>query len=543
MSGRALAGAVALCVATAALCVVRPPLLFDKDAVHYLALGAALARGDGYASGMHFVHDLLQPPLYPLLVALLMKLGLPVVVAGVAVMLGAQAATVVALVGIHRAAWGRGAGYTALAAALSTNVALGAHLTLEPLFVCALAWGFRLAVASLRRDRLAPAAGAGLALGLGLLTRSEVVLTIAVVGLLLLAWPSPWRRRLGRAALFGAALGSVALPYGLWMRARLGSFEVLPKVRYNLALPSLVAHMELPPEAGEDAALRLATLGLMPDHRTFVLDHAFAHPEFDPRTVLPQRGAARGERALAFAAHSIERVLADGALRTGFLNPLALGLMALALWSARARGSDGGRRRIAFALAGAAALHALPAIAAGDDFQERYLCATLLFSTPLVGGGAAALADLLARRMRPRVAAALVAATLALVSAGFTLRLASRLGGGPSRWPRMRALEAACRRDLPAGARVLDTHPRAAFLRGATSIALPFARSDEELLDYLAAWHVGYALLDARELRGTGNPVDAALLDPRRWPRGWRLIEELSPGADPIRIVALDGAR
>src|SRR5262245_56238452 len=89
------------------LCIHRPPLLCsDKDAPHYLSLATHLASGAGYQSGYHYFHDLLQPPLYPLLVAFGIKLGASAVRSAMWVCLLAQMVTVIAAAGIHRQLWG-----------------------------------------------------------------------------------------------------------------------------------------------------------------------------------------------------------------------------------------------------------------------------------------------------------------------------------------------------------------------------------------------------------------------------------------------------
>jgi hypothetical protein len=540
MKRYALALAVLLCIAVSAWCFTQPPILFAKDAVHYLSLGTALARGEGYHSGIYLVHDLLQPPLYPLLIALLVKLGSPPVGAAVVIVIAAQAATVVALAGIHRVTFGGGMMFTALAAALSANLALGTSLTLEPLFVCALAWGFRLAVESLDRDHLSRAAGAGLAFGVALLTRSEVIITLTIAIGLFVFWPSSWRRRLLRLAALLGAFAAVALPYGLWMRAHLGHFEILPKVSYNRRVPSLVDHMQVPPNAGEDAAVAIAMVSLMPDHRIFVLDYAFEHPEFDPRTQLPQRTEAHGWLSPRTAALAGRRLLAHAMVRLGFLNPLALFLMLFGACCAMRGSTDAPwkRRLLVLALGGAAALHLLPALLSLEDFQERYVSAAIAFFTPFIGAGAAALAVVLGRRMRG--AQVLAGVLLVAMQGFFVVRSARHQASGPPRWAHLRAVEAACRRSLPAGARVLDPHPRNAWLAGGKSFTMPWAHDLAELTAYLAAWRVDHAVLDGRALAESPNPFDReVLLDPRLWPPSWHLVEEL-PDAGPTRIVRMD---
>ncbi len=527
-------------VLVGAWCIRAVPLLWHQDTCHYLELAASLARGDGYHSALNLFPDLIQPPLYPLALAALIRAGASPVGAATAICLGAAALTAVGLVRLHEALWGaRGRLFAAAVGAASPVLALADGLESEPLFLLLALLALLAAIGALRRRSAAIAALAGLAAGGALLTRPEGVLVAAVLALLLAATGSGLGRA-ARVAAFGLALGAVATPYGLWVRARTGHFEVLPKLRFNRLLADVTA--ALPDEPGVPLAAKemRALNSLMPDHATFILSRAFEDPGFDPRPLFPRVARSAAGRAIDLLRHDRE-VLSDAARRTGLLHPLALALSIAAFVAGTRRARPVETRVGVVALALLAFALLLPALLAGDAYELRFLAGATLFSLPLVAGGATLVADAVARRAgRPLAVEALLATLLFAAFAALTTRLAVTNAGGPASHERSSLITDACRRLLPEGARVVADHARCGWLAHGASLQLPTVDDLGALGDYLAAHRARYLLLDGRTLRRNPSAPVRGLIDPATWPRGWRALATLPPvGGDPLYLVEL----
>ncbi len=554
------ATAAVLCVAIGLLCLRANSILYHADAIQYLSLGRSLAAGTGYHSpGLRFP-VLMQPPLYPLLIAALVRMSLSPVVAAVTVCIGAQALTLWGLLRLHRLLFAeRGLMITAAVACVYPNLAFGALLLLEPVFLCALCWAVYFALSGLLQDRLARLALSGLCLALSFLARPEGILTTAVLLGGILLYPPELGRRALRSAVFLLAVGGTLLPYGLWMRARLHAFDVLTKLRYNLPFADVLEHMDWGPGEERLGGREMrAFWTLMPDRSDFVMNYAFDHPTFDPRTQFPRRvddrGPSGGWRPLL---GGVRAAAADAVGHSGMFHPLALFLLCVGVYAALRRRRQQPREGIAsasglralfrpecrqqwlpplglFSLVG---VHTLPALVSGADYQERYLAASLMFSVPLVAFGAVTLAEAAWRRW-PRLPAAGVSATLAallvLAYGAGTYRLSR---GRPAIMARADALLASCRRVIPAGTRVMEEHARATFLSGNIPYQMPYLRSRDEAADFVSRHGIDYVILDTRDLLRNPSPVNRALADPGTWPAGWRVVVELFSEKDPIRIV------
>lgn len=561
-------GALALCVLCSLYCILRPPILFYEDAVHYLSLGQSLAQGRGFHSDTLRFPDLMQPPLYPALIALLMRLGLSVVTAAVALCVTSHALTVLALGWLSRLCFGaRSVGLTLLIAALYPNLAFGAALVLEPLFLLWLALAVGLFVLSMRssddaRRSILAAAGAGLVLGLALLTRPEAVITTAVLVLLGLLWPAPLGRRLRALGALGLLLALVLLPYGLWLKAQLGVFELIPKVRYNTALADIAGRLRWEPgEESLGGREQRVFFTLMPDSATFVMNHTFEHPGSDPGAYFPLQARGVGQegagRRLVTLLRDAREVLTDGSLRTLSFHPLALLLMGLALVAALRGRAGPGAPQAAGAAATAVArwrsqealltlallllcgLHLGPAVLSGVDYTSRYLAASLLFSVPLVSRGTAPIVDWLRARGAGKGACVLWALVLLGYGLG-TARVARSSAGGPPGWARARAIEGAVAQHIPRGARVLAEHGRYAFLNGGVAIQLPYLRDPPELQAFLARHRVTHALIDSRTLQRNPSRAARALRDPANWPPSFRqlaVVSFIGDQAHPVYLV------
>ncbi len=562
----AVAAAAVLCAVVSVLCVRSAPLLYHNDAVHYVSLAEHLARGQGYRSAVHFFHDLMQPPLFPMLIAAVAPLMGSAAQAAVLVCVLAQVAALLALVRLHRAVWGpSGVLATATVAAVYPNLAFGGALTLEPVFLCLLAWATVAAVAAGRRGSAPHAGVCGLLAGLALLVRPEVVVTVPVLAALLWLWPranetgTGRRRRAVWLLAFGAAVAVVVIPYGLWIESKLGYFEVLPKVRYNIPVADINDHMAWDTDERELIARDQRThYSLMPDRATFVLNRGFVDPTFDPRTMYPRRPdepAAKGTaRAVVQTAVEIAR---EGVAYTGLFNPVLAALLVLGAWRGLRRGRDESahdpaagvgapppgereRRVLAGALVALVACHLGPALVSGDDLEMRYVAASMLFAVPLIGGGAGRVVHIAAARW-PRLSRGgwewIVAASLVVAYGVLTARTLGNLSGGRAIRERTEAVERACNRLVPEGAGIMADKLRFGILRGGRSLHLPYVRSLDELVAYATHHRVDYAILDARTLRKNPSRINRALVDPSAWPPGWTPIAHLFQDDTPIWIA------
>lgn len=553
-----LGGAALCCLVVSLLCVNANLLLHYGDAVQYVSLGQNLAAGHGYRSDTLRFPDLMQPPLYPLLMAALLRLGLvsSAVTAAVAVCSAAQVLTLWGLLRVHLLWLGpRGLGVTAAIACVYPNLGFGGALVLEPTFLCTLIWSLYFLLSGLGTGQIWRLLLAGLGLGLALLVRPEVVLTAAMAVLLVLVWPWPLPRRIaGLAALFVAA-AVVVVPYGLWMRARLGDFEVLPKVRYNLPFADITAHMDWGADQADLGGREQRTFfTLMPDASTFVMNHAFAHRDFDPRPQFPrtQDQASRpGPGILRQLLRSAVGVAVDAAARARALHPLAVVLLLVGVWTGlRGRDPSPWRalrdpdRLVTVALLGLVAGHLLPAVASGADYTSRYLAASLLFSVPLVVRGLIDLSDWLsdslARRTGRADARAILLGLSVLLVGGYASGTSKVSRGDARVMARGRALERAVAQVVPAGARVTEEHGRATYLAGGQPYQLPYLRDVDELRRYLKRHGIRYAIFDTRTLRKNPSAVNRGLVDRRAWPAELELVQELFPDDEPIRIVRVN---
>ncbi|MCS6914179.1 MAG: glycosyltransferase family 39 protein [Myxococcales bacterium] len=541
--------ALVLCLLVSAVCITAAPLLFHADATHYLSLGANLSRGLGYRSNQLVFPDLMQPPLYPVLIALLIPLAGSPLSAAITVCILCQLLTVVALWLCHGLLWGdRDRWISAILGAVSPNIAFGGALLLEPLFVCTLSLSLYAMLRALRSVSMGWALVAGLGLGLSLLSRPEVVVTGAVLVLLCLLWPTRPRRRL---ALAGAVLGGgllCAIPYGLWMRSQLGFFEVLPKIRYNVPFADINAHMAWEPDEARLGTREQRTFfTLMPDRRDFVMNYAFAHPDFDPRPHFPRTREASRQAQWRAVLWSSRAALWDAIVSVGLLHPLTLILIVFGLrrgWRGEAMGFEGEfslrkQKLLVACLTLLTALNLGPAMVSGIDYFARYLAASALLSIPLAAGGVHPLAQATTRLRLGRLGVPLWAGLAAVWHLAGTIHAARAQVSRPEVRERMVAMERLCQKRLPEGARLLAEHPRYAFLRGGYAFQLPYSRSLSELLDYIRIHHIEYALLDSAVLARNPSRVNRALVDPRAWPPGWTVLEEASPGGKPMWLIRL----
>jgi hypothetical protein len=521
------------------------PLLHFQDAVQYLSLAEHLARGDGFRSSVHMYPDLIQPPLYPLLVAAGIRIGLGAVSAASLVTMGALALVILGVVRIHRLLFGvRGQLVTAVIASVGPLAVFGALLALE-LPSCALVvWAAAEAMTPCEAGRRRAMAAGGLA-GLLLLVRPEgIVVSGAVLGTVLLGPWSP-RRRVERLVLAASALALVAIPYGLWVRGHIGVFDVTPKLRYNLLFADVYAHMAWKAgEATAPAREMRAHHSLMPDHTSFVLAWAVEHPGFDPRPMFPRVPALSAARSLLWTARA---VIGDGVKRLAVLHPLAIGCEAVVVAAAIRPSSFAWARVSRWRLAAVACwcgALSLPSLFAGDYYQSRFLLASVALALPIVGGGVALAAGAAAARWGQRAGRLSLlggGAAMALLFAGGARSALATIVGPPSLTERTRVLDEACARWIRSGERVMVDRQRFAFVRGAEAFSIPYVDGLAELDDYARRNRIEAAIFDAPLLRAQPSETLRALARGDRWPVGWQLEAEVLAGTEegPAWIVRI----
>ncbi len=220
---------------------VGKPLTLDEQ--EYLLLGRSLAEGRGYtydapgdpsATGSHFAE---RAPAYPAFVAAVLvssgpttaarvDAGVPAAVKVAQSVLGACAVWLIAIMAWRAAGPTSGVAAAWLSAVYPPLVWISAYLLSETLYVVlalAVVWWLGEAIDRERPASSWPALAAGVAAGVGLLTREAM----AVFLILAVPWLA-WRRRWRTAALLLAGALVVAVPWMARNAAVHGRFVVNP---------------------------------------------------------------------------------------------------------------------------------------------------------------------------------------------------------------------------------------------------------------------------------------------------------------------------
>ena len=232
--GLILAGALAICVLYTLLVAEDIPVI--GDALTYHLLGENIADGKGFERPLHpqlatfqgwepGVPTAEHPPLFPLLIGLLTKLGATTFLAQKLVLCAVGTVTVgfVGLAGREAAGPMAGLFAAGLAAVYPLLWVVDGSLmseTLYGVFVAATLWA---ALRFARRPSLGLAAGLGALVGLAALTRGDALVLVPVL-LIPLAFRAghAWRSRL---TLVAVAVGAFALVLAPWTIRNLTTFE------------------------------------------------------------------------------------------------------------------------------------------------------------------------------------------------------------------------------------------------------------------------------------------------------------------------------
>jgi hypothetical protein len=492
---------LAACVAVAVTggCLATAVLSKFNDAFIYMSIAEHLARGEGYRSSSFMLPELIEPPLYPLLIAAGLLVTRNPFAVTIAIQCGCAALSVVGLVHLHRWLWGdTGWRFTAVVAAFCPALGLAAMLASEPIFCCLLVWSFTLAVAGYHTQKASRVFLSALLAGLSVLARPEgLALTGLIVVMPLFAAGSLARRSANSAIAAGTA-AALLVPYVLFVHSHLGYYTVTPKVVFNLTQAHLLEDIEWQPEElgirSRDARI---TAALMPDHRELVLTEKFLHPEIDVRSLFPLRPHHPWLSLLRSLRGGLRIFVWVGVKRLGILNPLLVALTVLAA----VRGLRATRFNWPMlALIGLIAANLVPSLVRGFIVESRFLAGATLLCAPLVGYGASLLLDLARRRLPStpgwtNASAVGVGLLLAGVSLPPLVALAHESGSGGDS-SAMREEGEACVRLMPQGATIASLNFRCPFLVHGTHFLLPYVQSIGELSSYLDQHAVSYVEVD-----------------------------------------------
>jgi hypothetical protein len=220
-----LAGALAIRVLYTVLVAQDIPVI--GDALTYHLLGANIADGKGFERAAHpelaafenwkpGVPTAEHPPLFPLLVGLVTKLGATGYLAQKLLLCSVGTATVafIGLAGRDLAGPTTGLAAASLAAIYPFLWVVDGSLMSETLYGALLAAGLWLAIRFARRPSLGLAAGLGVLVALAALTRGEGLLLVPLLLVpLAIRAGAAWRSRLTLAAVAVAAFAVVMAPW------------------------------------------------------------------------------------------------------------------------------------------------------------------------------------------------------------------------------------------------------------------------------------------------------------------------------------------
>ncbi|MCC6178053.1 MAG: glycosyltransferase family 39 protein [Chloroflexi bacterium] len=493
----------------------------SPDMVEYVDVARRAAAGEGYLLGIKAYHvggtEVIQdglihrPPLFTLLVAAVLRLGLGLTAAQVMNgAIGALSAALVCVIGTRL--FGRSAGLAAGLLAAASPIALEQQV---PLLTDALATALTLGAVYLLagavdRPRPGPFALAGLVFGLGYLTRPPVLVVMAAVILALVL--SSWGRRcLVRplAALLGGA-AAVCLPITLYSLLALGRLSYSGK-GYLLAV---VSDMD-------------------------VMERGFAAPVPSPFAFISSHLDVVITSILNLAALYARWLF----LEREWMLPLAVAWPFVGLALVRREYPRG-----VWVVLAAATANYLFYVVSWAIWQDRYMLTTLFLLLPFATDGvlrgahlfaatlgARGLSTRLAERLPALILGIVVAVTAVLWSPTFVgqyqghFRYGERPSGtrltdglrwtGPPRWVNDGSLD-----DVIEWARA-DTSPDAvlahgqpwpyAFFTRHPAVLLPYALDDDHLRRFLVEYRVSYLLLDPsdRNRRGYRDQLEALEAD------------------------------
>ena len=226
----ALVAAVAFAIRVLHALLVAPATSGVEDGFWFSQVAHSIAHGDGFTifTGNLFGDDLAtrvtaeHPPLYPLILAAAIKLGITgdEALRALGAPLGALTVILVGLIARRVAGDRAGIAAAALAAVYPLLIAADGALLAETLYAPLIAATLLTALKTVDRPTGARAAALGALTGLAILTRSEAILLLP-----LLIAPAAWLARERRALTLVTATATAALVISPWLIRNASTFD------------------------------------------------------------------------------------------------------------------------------------------------------------------------------------------------------------------------------------------------------------------------------------------------------------------------------
>jgi len=522
--------------------------------IRYVTIAQGILAGHGFAGIDTRFPDLIQPPVFPALLAVWLAVFRDPLFAARSLSIAAGVLLVLPVAALTRRILGRAAARRAafLVAVYPLLIHISGICMTEPtfaLFIALAALCLLSAVEGKREVRNALLAGA--LLGMGFLTRPEGLAYLGAAGAMLFldAWLShrrPVGRALALAALPAAAFLALAAPYWIWLHGETGRWLIAPKALLSQVHNSIMAEgveEKWPERYGSRVFYERVKFGLNEEGTGLRSDEAF-------RTygLLPGPGGANPTKALpgklldvghltGIVLKNLRQLYLD-TLKYGLVLPtLLLGFLVLGVTS-RPWLSGAPRRGhsllVWFILAGGSW--------AFSYVQPRFLYPAVIFLMPWMAEGWARTEEWLATSVGPSPSVVgrflsrswkwilpLVVAAACLVHVIPPVQIFS------SMWAEHRVAGMRLRESGAEPGTVMALTPVTAFYAGMRFDVLPYADLDR-VLAYARMRGVRYLVADMAEFP-TDRPQLMALLDPDQAPRGLEVSVDIN--ADPERRLVV----
>lgn len=324
---RLLLGGIVVAAFVLRVVCIRHTGTIDSEGAEYARIAENLVAGNGYTGLVTPGKNLIFPPLYPFLIALVSSLLGNAELAGrlISVLMGSLLAVPVYLVA--RDLYGRKvAPFAALLVALHPMlIGFAASVYCESTFMTLQLTGVYLCLRVFRQPSPRLLVLTGAVLGAAYLVRPEAglyaVLAAGIVGLIALARGEKLLTAGRRALLVVATFAVLALPYVLWLHAQSGQWRMEGKSSLNYATERIMLD--------RNTDMMDASYNVGPDlveHGIWLKSHAATLRQVKmPRAELPRYFAQRAQSIVAF----LRTTLTSGGMLGA---PLIFGLSLLGLF-------------------------------------------------------------------------------------------------------------------------------------------------------------------------------------------------------------------
>lgn len=521
--------------------------------IRYITIAQGILKGQGFTGIDDRFPDLIQPPLYPILLAgAIFVFPHPLAAArGLSAVMGAL--LIFPLSAIARRLFSRGiARKTAwLVAFYPLLVHISALCMTEPTFTfCVVVAVYCILRATIGEREIPNIAVAGLLLGLGFLTRPEGIADTAATSALLFYWA--WRRRrlpiaraAGIAALPAIICLAIATPYWIWLHVRTGTWLLSPKVALTQVHQGIMnqgIREHWPEPYGTKLFYERVKFGLNERGTDLQSAEAFRALGLLPEAGVPEpraqraEGPAESEFFLRIILRNVKHLYLD-TIKYGLVLPtLLLGFLVLGITS---RPWRAGTWRFSqgillwYALSGCSWMLSY--------VQPRFLYPSVVFLLPWIAEGWTHVEKWLsdsigaAGEQGARVRDRIIAWGLtALVVVSCVIHLPPPVRFFSSQWAENRTAGVHLKETGAPPGPIMALTPVASFYAEFPFEMLPYADLDRVLI-YARAHEVRYLLADNEF--PTDRPQLMSLLDPEKAPPGLRVVDVL--GKDPEQRVVI----